>query len=481
MTDYTKIEQQVDNVADLIWDLASQVWKYAELGMEELQSSAYAAGLLEKHGFQISDRGIGGLDTSWIATWGKGGPTLGILVEFDALPGLGNDTQPTKTPAKSGNTNGHGCGHNLICSTSIGAAIALKAHMEKENIPGTIKVFGCPAEEKCTGKNYMAQAGAFQGLDACLHNHPLPVNSVWNFHSTALIDLMVEWNGTAAHAAATPWMGRNALHALEIFLMSANMMREQMLPTARLHYQVLEGGVAVNVIPDYAKVLIRYRGPSAENVLEYKDWLVDMAKGAALATQTHEKVTVFTGAYDVVGNDPLAKNVYGHLQRHFPIEWTDEEQAYAKSIQKEMGIPEIGMADNIQPMPTADVEVGGSSDVGDVSWNVPTMGVVYSAWPQGIAPHQWGCTACHGMSIGQKATLHAAKVMAAAGLDVLTQPDLLRAAREDFKKQTKGQPYKSLNELPKPPGGELLPEERQHFECCIHAALEHFGIDETVS
>jgi len=136
------------------------------------------------------------------------------------------------------------------------------------------------------------------------------------------------------------------------------------------------------------------------------------------------------------------------------------------------------MADNIQPMPTADVEVGGSSDVGDVSWNVPTMGVVYSAWPQGIAPHQWGCTACHGMSIGQKATLHAAKVMAAAGLDVLTQPDLLRAAREDFKKQTKGQPYKSLNELPKPPGGELLPEERQHFECVIHAALEHFGIDE---
>ena len=171
MTDYTKIEQQVDNVADLIWDLASQVWKYAELGMEELQSSAYAAGLLEKHGFQISDRGIGGLDTSWIATWGKGGPTLGILVEFDALPGLGNDTQPTKTPAKSGNTNGHGCGHNLICSTSIGAAIALKNHMEKENIPGTLRVFGCPAEEKCTGKNYMAQAGAFQGLDACLIIH----------------------------------------------------------------------------------------------------------------------------------------------------------------------------------------------------------------------------------------------------------------------------------------------------------------------
>jgi aminobenzoyl-glutamate utilization protein B len=211
------------------------------------------------------------------------------------------------------------------------------------------------------------------------------------------------------------------------------------------------------------------------------DAIWDLARGAALATQTHEKVTVFTGTHDVVGNDPLAQNVYGHLQRYFPIEWTNEEQAYAKAIQKEMGIPEIGMADSILPMPTADVQVGGSSDVGDVSWNVPTMGVVYSAWPLGIAPHQWGCTACHGMSIGHKATLHAAKVMAAAGLDVLMRPDLRKAAQEDFKKRTKGQPYKSLNELPKPLGGELLPEERQHYECVIHAALEHFGIDETVS
>jgi aminobenzoyl-glutamate utilization protein B len=481
MTDYTKIEQQVDNVADLIWDLASHVWDFAELGLGEVKSSAYAAALLEKNGFTISDRGIGGLDTSWIATWGSGGPTLGILVEFDALPGLGNDTQPTKTPAKNGNTNGHGCGHNLICSTSIGAAIAIQAQMEKEKIPGTIKVFGCPAEEKCIGKNYMAQAGAFQGLDACLHNHPSPLNSVWNFHSLALVDMIVEWQGVTAHAGGNPWKGRNAVHAMEIFLVAANMMREQMLPAARLHYQILEGGLAVNVIPDHAKVLIRYRGPSAENVTEYKKWLIDMAKGAGLATQTKEEVTVIDGALDVLGNDPLAENVYGHLQRYFPLEWTNEEQAYAKAIQKEMGLPETGMADNIQPMPTADVQVGGSSDVGDVSWNVPTMGVLYSAWPQGISPHQWGCTACHGMSIGQKATIAAAKVMASAGLDLLTQSELRKAASEDFRRQTKGQSYQSLNQLPKPPGGELLPDERHHYECCIHTAMEHFGIDEPVS
>lgn len=345
LTDYTKLDKEVASVADDIWDLGRNVWEFAELGFAETKSSALASAMLEQHGFSISDRGIGGLDTSWIATWGSGSPTIGILVEFDALPGLGNDTQPTKTPAPSGNTNGHGCGHNLICSTSIGAAVALKTHMEKEKIPGTLRVFGCPAEEKITGKNYMAQAGAFEGLDACLHNHPGPLNTVWNFHSTAMVDLIVEWKGITAHAGATPWLGRNAVHAAEIFLVAANMMREQMLPTARLHYRILNGGLAVNVVPDYAKVLIRYRGPSADNVTKYKDWLIDMAKGAALSTQTEETVTLITGTLDVVGNDPLAKNVYGHMERYFPIGWTDDEQTYAKAIQKEMGLPENGMAD----------------------------------------------------------------------------------------------------------------------------------------
>lgn len=481
MTDYTKLEGEIDEAAEELWDLSRHVWNFAELGFGECKSSAIASGMLEKHGFEISDRGIGGIDTSWIATWGSGGPTIGILVEYDALPGLGNDTKPSKTPAPSGNTNGHGCGHNLICSTSIGAAVALKNHMEKEKIPGTLRVFGCPAEEKMMGKNYMAQAGAFKGIDVCLHNHPGPLSTVWNFHSTALVDLIVEWKGVTSHAGQSPWLGRSALHAAEIFLVAANMMREQMLPTARLHYQILDGGMAVNVIPDYAKVLIRYRGPSAENVTKYKQWLIDMAKGAGLASQTSETVTVIAGTLDVVGNDPLARNVYGHVERYFPIAWTDEEQTYAKAIQKEMGLEETGMADSVYPMPTATTEVGGSSDVGDVSWNVPTMGVVYSSWPQGIPPHQWGCTACNGMSIGQKATLQAAKAMAAAGLDLLTQPDLIKAAWDDFKVQTKGQPYTSLNELPKPPGGELLPDERHHYDCCIHAATEYFGIEEPVS
>ena len=477
-TDYANVEKQVDALADEIWDLSSHVWEFAELGFEEEKSSAYASGVLEKNGFKISDRGIGGIDTSWIATAGSGSPTIGLLVEFDALAGLGNDTQPTKTPAKSGNTNGHGCGHNLVCSTSIGAALALKKHMEKEQLSGTLRVVGCPAEEYLSGKNYMAKAGAFDGLDVCMHNHPGPINTVWNFHSTASIDLWIEWNGTTAHAGATPWEGRSALHAMEIFLVAANMMREQMVPTARLHYQILSGGQAVNVIPDYAKVLVRYRGPSAENVLQYNDWLTDMAKGASLSTQTSEKITVLTGIYDCLQNDVFGALMTDHMNRYFPLDFTKEEQDYAKKVQKEAGKPEVGMVNEVMPLPH--FEMGGSSDVGDVSWNVPTMGAVYSSWPVGVAPHQWGCTACNGMSIGQKATINAAKVLAATGLDLLTKPDLIKDITAEFNKRKSGHEYKSMNVLKVPPGGKMDREHRHHYDCCIHAVMEHLGIEEKV-
>lgn len=479
MADYTKIGKEVDAVADLIWDMASNVWEYAELGFAEEKSSAYESAVLEKNGFKISDRGIGGLDTSWIATWGGGSPTLGYLVEFDALPGLGNDTVPSHTPAKSGNTNGHGCGHNLIGSSAIGAAIALKSHMEKEKIAGTIKVFGCPAEELLTGKNYMASAGAFDGLDVCLHNHPMGENAVWNFHSAASIDMWVEFHGKAAHAGVAPWEGRSALHAAEIFLVAANMMREQMLPTARLHYQILDGGQAVNVVPDYSKLLVRYRGPSAENLLKYLDWLQDMAKGAGLSTQTKSKVTVLTGIYDCLANDVLADHMNVHMKRIFPLDWTKEEQEYAKKIQKASGYPEDGMATDVQDVPKG-AEMGGSSDVGDVSWMVPTMGAIFASWPRHIPPHQWGCTATNGMSIGRKAGLGSAQVLAATGLDLMTDKDLLKSVRAEFDKRMDGKTYESLNVLKSPPGGVMDRGHRHEYECCIHAALEHFGIKQPI-
>ncbi|GAL34961.1 aminobenzoyl-glutamate utilization protein B [Vibrio maritimus] len=477
MTDYSKIDNEVKQLASVIWDMAEKVWDYAELSYEEFKSSALESAVLASNGFTITERAVAGLETSWIAEWGTGKPVVGYLVEFDALPGLGNDTLPTKTPAKNGNTNGHGCGHNLIGSSSIGAAIALKNHMEKEGIAGTIKVIGCPAEEALNGKNYMVSAGVFDDLDVCLHNHPAMVNAALNFHSTASVDLLIEWNGVTAHAGAAPWEGRSALHASEIFLMSANMMREQMEPTGRLHYQILNGGEAVNVIPDYSKVLVRYRGKSAENVRKYKAWLEDMAKGASLATQTTEVVTNLGGIYDILPNDPFAEAITTHMNRYLPIAWTEEEQEFAKSIQREMGKPEHGLATDVMDVPHG-VEVGGSSDVGDVSWKVPTMGVMFAAWPKYIPPHQWGCTACNGMSIGRKAGLQAAHVMAAQGLELLTNSQLLKDVTAEFEKNKNGQEYVSLNDTDYNPRGILNDEQLTNYDCCLHTALEHFGLGE---
>jgi aminobenzoyl-glutamate utilization protein B len=451
-SEYEKFTTEVASISDVIWDMATKVWTFAELGLEEVKSSKYESDVLEKSGFSVSDRGIGGLDTSWVATYGSGSPTLGILVEFDALPGLGNETAPSKTPRKDGGTSGHGCGHNLIGSGSIGSALALKAIIEKEQLQGTIKVFGCPAEELLCGKNYMAKAGAFDGIDACLHFHPMMVNTVWNIKTTATADFSLEWHGKTAHAGATPWAGRSALHAAELFTSAANMMREQMHPESRLHYIYESGGIAVNVIPDYSKLLVRYRGPSAEDMLYYSEWIKEMAKGAAMATKTEVTITQLAAAYDTLPNQPLADRMHQHFTNLGAPEFTTEEQTFAKSIQKEMGIKEDGMATDVYPDPKG-VHNGGSSDLGDVSYCVPTMGVIVASWPVGIPPHQWGCTACNGMSIGQKAALKAAEVMTATGYDILTDPDLLNAAKEDFEQRSEGKPYKNLCENDKPAGG----------------------------
>ena len=450
--DYGPIARQVEAVADTIWDMASNVWTFAELGMEEKQSSSYESAVLEKNGFTISDRGIGGIDTSWIATYGSGTPVIGILVEFDALPDLGNEPVATKTPRKDGVTNGHGCGHNLIGSGAIGAALALKAQMEKESIPGTLKVFGCPAEELLSGKNFMAKAGAFKGLDACLHWHPADVNTVWNINSTAASDFWFEWHGITAHAGAAPWDGRSALQAAQLFLHGVDMMREHILPTARMHYIITEGGNAVNVVPDYAKVVFRYRGHNAEDVLKNVEWVKDIAKGAALATQTKVETTALDACYDCLPNQTLADRMMAHIHRLGPCEWSDEEQAFAKTMQKEVGVPEDGLATIISPDPKG-AAFGASSDVGDVSYNTPTMGAIISSWPRRVPPHQWGCTACTGMSIGRKGVLKAAHVLAATGLELFTDAELRSAAQAEFDDRTGGKPYQSLCEKDGPVGG----------------------------
>jgi aminobenzoyl-glutamate utilization protein B len=458
---------EVNSLESDVWDLAHKIWELSELSLEEQESSALEAQYLAKNGFVLSDHGIGGLDFAWIATWGSGKPVIGITVEFDALPGLGNEISSMKMPRKDGNLNGHGCGHNLIGNGAICAAVALKNHLEKNNINATLKVFGCPAEELITGKNFMARAGAFDDLDACLHWHPLNKTMAFNVNTASISNLRVEFFGRTSHSGLAPWAGRSAAHAAELFVHGINAMREHLIPEARVQYLVETSGSAVNVVSDYAKINIIYRGPNVENVMKQVTWINDIGKGASLITQTTNKVTDLAGCYDILPNQAMADRVMEYLNQRGAPQWTSEEQEFAKKMQKSEGYDEQGLSNVITPDPKG-ISVGGASDVGDISYITPTMGLAVACWPLGFAPHTWAATACNGMSIGKKGMMRAAEVLALVGLDLITDAEFLAAAKSEFLERTGGKPYQSLCKSDVPP---LSAEHLHHIE--THDAIHH--------
>lgn len=460
--------QEVNALETEIWDLASKVWKLSELGLEEKESSALEENYLKNNGFTVSDKGIGGLDYSWIATWGSGKPVIGITVEFDALPNLGNESVPERMPRKDGNPNGHGCGHNLIGAGAICAAVALKNYLEKKNINATIKVFGCPAEELFTGKNFMASAGAFDDLDACLHWHPHNKTTSFNARTTAISTMRVEFMGKTSHSGMAPWDGRSAAHATEIFLSGINVMREHMLPEARVHYLIEQVGSAINVVPDYAKLSVLFRGPNAENVALHQKWISEIATGAAMVTQTTAKFTNLAGCYDLLPNQTISDRVMHYLSELGAPEWTPEEQKFAKKMQKNEGYSEIGLDSTISP-DFKGAPVGGSTDVGDISYITPTMGVVVACWPQSFPAHTWAATSCNGMSIGKKGMLRAAEAMALVGFDLLTDSAFLNAAKQEFTERTRGKKYQSLC----PAGGSILSAEHHAYHVDSHDVIHY--------
>ena len=463
------IRNEVNLLESEIWDIAHRVWELNELNKKKKKSSALEAKYLAENGFVISDCGIGGLDYAWIATWGNGKPVIGITAEFDALPGLGNEAVADKVPRKDGNPNGHGCGHNLIGAGAICAAIALKNHLEKNAINATIKVFGCPAEEVITGKNFMAMAGAFNDLDACLHWHPANLTTTFNAQTPAIANIRVEFFGKSSHSGMAPWLGRSASHATEIFLHGVNAMREQLLPESRVHYLIETSGSAVNVVSEYAKINIIYRGPSAENVARHMEWISDIAKGAALATQTTSKVIELAGCYDLLPNQTMSDRMMQHLYTLGTPEWTNEEHEFAKKMQKVAAYAEDGLASKITPDPKG-ISIGGASDVGDISYITPTMGAIVSCWPLGFAPHTWAATACNGMSIGRKGMMRAAEVLAMTGIDLITDINFLNEAKAEFIKRTGGKKYKSLCQTGVPP---LAAEHQHHID--THDAVHYFN------
>jgi aminobenzoyl-glutamate utilization protein B len=429
------------NMAELT-NLNDEIWNWAEVAMEEHKSSEALASYLEKMGFTV-ERGVAGLPTAFVGTYGSGQPVIGFLAEYDALPGLSQEIASTKKPIKEGEA-GHGCGHNIFGVASVASAVAAKDVMARHGLQGTIKVFGCPAEETVEGKVFMARAGVFDGLSCCIQWHPGLENEVSLESSNAMNQFQVEFFGRTAHAAADPWDGRSAVDGIELTDIGLNFLREHLKPTARIHYVILDGGGAPNVVPDYARAWYYVRDIDRESVEKDYEWVLKVIEGAALMSGTTYKVRFKSGVHEMLPNRAGSEVVYSNLLLVGAPAFTAEEQTFAKQIQKNLGVEEKGLSPKIEPFSLPQRSWGsGSTDVAEVSWLTPTtqLGVVFE--PIGTPGHHWSAVACSGTSIAHKCLETAAKVMAASFLDLLTQPQTIQRIREEWTLKKGGNDYKS--------------------------------------
>lgn len=421
----------VESTRDVILRISREVWTNAEGLFLEVNSAAVHVRELKAAGFKVTT-GTSNIPTAYLAEWsqGSGGPKIGFLPEYDALPGLGNAAEPRKTLAPSGIEVGHGCGHNMLGAGCTGAAIALKKMMEQDKTPGTIVVFGCAAEEGGAVKAYFARDGLFDDVDAALSWHPAPVAVTGAVSTAANNGIRIKFQGTTAHAGFEPWKGRSAQKAAELFGTGIQFMREHVEPTVRMHYIYEKSGLSPNIVPDFAQMLLTIRDKNRQNVMMLTEWARSIAEGAALMTQTRAEFQVFTGVHPILPNDTLIALTHRHLLAT-PIEWTEAEQTFAKTIQKEMQLPEKGLVTGVAPI-IGEKTTGGGSDCGDVSFNTPLSVFGWPTLPLGVALHTWGVTACGGMSIGDKASIASARIMAGIGHDLMTNAELRKAAKADL-------------------------------------------------
>jgi aminobenzoyl-glutamate utilization protein B len=433
--------EEVENQRGLIDEIADTLWQFSEISLEEFKSAKFLIQKLKDAGFSV-DEGVADLPTAFVAIYGQGSPVIGILAEYEALPGIGNEPVPERKPRADGVTSGHGCGHNLFGAASMGGAIALKNIIEKNNIKGTIKLFGCPAEEILVGKTYMARAGIFDGIDAAIDWHPSTKNTVKNQSGRAMNSFEVEFFGQTAHGSADPWNGRSALDAVELMNHAVNMMREHIKPTARIHYVIPGAGDAPNVVPEYTKVWYYVRDINRIEVQKHYDWILKIAEAAALATETTHKVHLITGCNEYLLNRPLQEAMQKNLELVGAPQFTKEEQKFARLLQASVNKEEKGFSEEIKPLPDEPGEVrGGSTDVAEVSWIVPTAGFRIATAPEDIPWHNWAATASHGTGAGRKGAVVAAKIIAVTGFDLLTDKDLLKEAKEFFEEASEGKEY----------------------------------------
>ncbi len=427
--------------ADLI-RLSDQVWGFAETALKEARSSAVLAEYAEKQGFRVT-RGVAGMPTAFIAEYGSGRPVIGIVGEFDALPGLSQKTQPTREALVAG-APGHGCGHNLFGAASLGAAAALKDLLAAGRLKGTIRFYGTPAEEAVGGKVYMAREGLFKDVDVMLAWHPGDRTAADNSSSQAIVDFIVEFKGRTAHAAFDPWNARSAADAAEAFVHGVNLLREHVRPTVRMHYVIQRAGEVPNVVPDYAKVWMWVRDSKGSGIEPVLARVRQIAEGAGKIADVEPKFTIQAGDYEILVNQTGTKLLHENLRALGPLSYTPDEQEFAKAIQRAVGIEERGVVGDVQPFrdpPPAEPE-GGSTDVGDVSWLVPTINLTVTTGVWNSPWHAWPVVATGAMSIGHKGMLYAAKALAITAIDLFEDPARRDAIRAEFTRQTAGFVYK---------------------------------------
>ncbi len=450
-----EILRRMDRRAAHHGQLSRQIWEFAEVGYKEERSAALLKAELRAAGFRIDDR-VADIPTAFTATFGAGKPVIGLIGEYDALPGLSQDAVPRQAPRPSGPGEpttsqgagprgaGHGCGHNLFGVAAAFAAIALKEYLVEHKLPGTIRFYGSPAEEGGSGKVFMARAGVFDDCDAILSWHPADRNGSGTQSTLANINARFRFRGVASHAAASPERGRSALDAVMLMAHAVDLLREHIPPATRIHYIVTRGGDAPNIVPEEAEIFLYARHPEMPILDGIWQRILRCAEAGALATETQVETRIIGSVFNLLPNGPLAELYDRHLRRVGGVRYGPEERAFAEQLHQTLpreGLLPLGSEEQIQPMVSGPGPA--STDVGDVSWIAPTAEFRAATYVPGTPAHSWQAVACSGMEIGRRGMVVAAKTLALSGIELLTNPRLVKEAREDFERRRAGFEYRS--------------------------------------
>lgn len=452
-------------------EVSDSIWNFAEVGLFEEKSAKILADILEKADFSV-ERGVADMPTAFVASYGTGKPVIAILGEYDALPGLSQVVEPIKKPVQEGSP-GHGCGHNLFGAACLAASLAVKEAIKSGQVKGTIRFYGCPAEENADGKGWMVKAGFFHDVDISLTWHPWDNNFLMANNFQAMYNVVFKFKGRTAHAAGDPFNGRSALDAVELMNVGCNYLREHMIPNARIHYVITDGGRAPNIVPDEAEVWYFVRGPRLEEVKALYPRVVKVAEGAALMTETKVEITLLGGSVNLLPNEILEDFLHEKMKEVGAPIFSDKDLNFARKIRKTfpedffdntlMVLPQDArtffekfrnkeFCDEISPIFGRGITLGGSTDVGDVSWVTPLAQFATACTTIGTPGHSWQSVSQAGMSIGHKGMIQAAKIMGLAAFELMQDPVLVEKAQKEFKERIREKPYDSpLPDGAKPP------------------------------